>query len=184
MSAEEKKYTIFQVGMNLAVACLLSGLIISGLYYVTAPIARKNAVAQQEKAMQKLVKDADAFVEVPGEEEWFAAEKDGKIIAYLIKSESQGYGGPIRLLVAVAPDAKVIDFSILSANETPGLGSNAGEEAFRKQFWGKGLEGLAVVKEPTADKIQAMTGATISSRAVTNGVAKAVEAMKAYGGGK
>ena len=184
MSAEEKKYTIFQVGINLAAACLISGLIIAAVYFVTAPIASKNAIAQQQKAMQDLVRDADEFVEVEGQEEWLAAEKDGEVIAYVIETESQGYAGPIRLLVAVTPDAKVIDFSILAANETPGLGSNAGDEAFRKQFWDKGLDGLQVVKEPTKDKIQAMTGATITSRAVTNGIIEAVEAVESYVGGK
>ena len=85
-------------------------------------------------------------------------------------------------------DAKVIDFSILEHNETPGLGDNAQKPAFRQMFAGKGADKLEVTKDPNnKDNIQAMTGATISSRAVTKGVREAVEAVavyKAQGGAK
>ena len=82
-------------------------------------------------------------------------------------------------------DAKVIDYNILEHNETPGLGDNAQKPSFRKQFAGKGADHLVVTKDP-ADKedIQAMTGATISSRAVVLGVKQAVEEVAALQGGK
>ena len=84
------------------------------------------------------------------------------------------------MLVAVSPDGKVIDYNILSANETPGLGDNAAKEPFKSQFKDKTAEALTVVKDPSnKENIQAMTGATISSKAVTKGVKEAVEEVVA-----
>ena len=132
-------------------------------------------------------RDAHAVLLQPvdGHEGWFAAQKGGQTVAYIVPSETKGYGGTIKLLVAVSADAKVIDYNILEHNETPGLGDNAQKPAFRGQFAGKGAAELTVTKNP-ADKeaIQAMTGATISSRAVTKGVKQAVEEVAQLTGGK
>ena len=99
-------------------------------------------------------------------------------------SSSKGYGGAIKMLVAVTEEGKVVDFSILEHNETPGLGDNAQKPAFRNQFKEKGVSHLQVVKDPSnKEDIQAMTGATISSRAVTLGVRQAVDAVVAFKGG-
>ena len=120
--------------------------------------------------------EADSFADIPGEEGCFAARKDGRTVAYIIPAESKGYGGKIKLLVAVDTEGKVLDFNILEHNETPGLGDNAQKPDFRKQFAGKGPELLEVTKDPNnKENIQAMTGATISSRAVAKGVKEAAE---------
>lgn len=89
------------------------------------------------------------------------------------------------MLVGVTADGKVIDFTILEANETPGLGDNASKPAFRDQLKDKSADKLVVVKDPSKkENVQAMTGATISSRAVTLGVRNAVEAVTQFTGGK
>ena len=180
-----KKDSIFKVAINLVAACLVSGLIIGVVYFITAPIAaQKNEMLKQE-TMKGLVKDAETFKEVTGKNQWFAAEKGGKVIAYVVPGESKGYGGPIKILVAVTTDGKVIDYNILSSNETPGLGDNAGKEPFRGQFKEKKAENLTVVKDPSnKEDIQAMTGATISSKAVTNAVKEAVQAVIDFKGGQ
>lgn len=181
----EKKYSIFQIAMNLTAACFISGAVIAGTYYVTAPIAAQKAIQLKNDSMKSLVKDAEGFKPVNGKTDWYVAEKGGQPIAYIIPAETKGYGGAIKMLVAVTKDAKVIDFNIVSANETPGLGDNASKPKFRNQFNGKTSENLEVTKDPSqTDKIQAMTGATISSRAVTKGVKEAVDQYKEFAGGK
>jgi len=180
-----KEYTVFQVATNLILACLFSGVIIGIVYFFTAPIAVEKNEAIKQQSMKELVKEAETFKEVPNKTEWFAAEKAGKVIAYVVPGETKGYGGPIKMQVAVTTDGKVIDYNILSANETPGLGDNAAKEPFKGQFKDKKAEHLAVVKDPSnKEDIQAMTGATISSKAVTKGVKEAVEAVTAFTGGK
>lgn len=187
MSAEhvEKQYSIFQIAMNLTIACFVSGAIIAAIYYITAPIAAQKAIELKNDSMKSLVKEAEGFKPVDGKTEWYVAEKGGQPIAYIVPGETKGYGGAIKMLVAVTPDGKIIDYSITAHNETPGLGDNASKPKFRDQFKGKVVENLEVTKDPSqTDKIQAMTGATISSRAVTKGVKEAVEQYKQFAGGK
>ena len=181
----KKEQSIFKIAINLIGACIISGVIIGIVYFITAPIAvEKNEMMTQE-SMKALVNDADTFKEVSGKEKWFTAEKDGKVIAYVVPGESKGYGGAIKMLVAVTSDGKVIDYNILTSNETPGLGDNAAKEPFKSQLKGKEVKNLTVVKDPSdKEDIQAMTGATISSKAVTKGVKEAVEAVSELKGGK
>ena len=81
----------------------------------------------------------------------------------------------------MTPDAHVIDYKILAHNETPGLGDNASKEPFRAKLRGKGADHLEVTKDKNnTEDVQAMTGATISSRAVTRGVKSAVTAVSDY----
>lgn len=171
---------IFKVGINLTIACLLSGAIIAGTYSVTAPVAAQERINSKNKAMKELVADAQEFKPVTGKTDWYAAMKDGKTIAYVVPAESKGYGGAIKMLAAVSPDGKALEYKILSHNETPGLGDKAGDAKFSKQFAGKKAEDLEVVKVPTDKNIQALTGATITSRAVTKGIKEAVVEVAAY----
>jgi len=186
MAAEHttKKYSIFQIALNLMLACFVSGLVIATVYFFTNPIAIKNAEQAKMDSMQELVPEADAFVPIAGQEEWFEATKGGQTVATVVPSEIKGYGGKITMLVAVAPDGTVIDYTILKANETPGLGDKAGREPFKSEIKGKTAENLVVTKDPSKkDNVQAMTGATISSKAVTLGVQNAVKEVDQFTGG-
>lgn len=185
MAKEKDKYSIFNIAKNLAGACFISGAVIATTYYFTAPVAAKKEIQIKNDSMKELVKDADNFKPVSGKKEWYSAVKGSKTVAYVIPASSKGYGGAINLLVAVTPDGKVIDFSIVSHNETPGLGANAADPPFRGQFEGKTAKNLTVTKDKSdKDDVQAMTGATITSRAVTKGVKEAVVEVTKYTGGK
>jgi len=181
----EKKYSIFQIAINLTVTCFVSGAIIAGTYFITAPVAVVSAAKIKTDAMKSLVTNAQKFTPVKNKAEWFTAEKGGKVIAYVVPAESKGYGGKIKMLVSVTPEGKIIDFAILESAETPGLGDNASKDPFRNQFKGKETKDLTVVKDATkVDNIQAMTGATISSKAVTKGIKEAVQQVTQFVGGK
>jgi electron transport complex protein RnfG len=171
---------LIKIGINLTIACLISGTIIAGTFAITAPVAAVERINQQNKAMKELVADAQDFKAVEGKIGWYAALKDGKTVAYVLPAESKGYGGTIKMLTAVSPDGKDLGYKILEANETPGLGDNASKPKFSDQFIGKKAEDLEVVKVPTEKNIQALTGATITSRAVTKGIREAVEEVTAY----
>ncbi|MEL4106791.1 FMN-binding protein [Oscillospiraceae bacterium WX1] len=174
--------SILKITVNLAVTCLVSGAILAGAYFLTRPIAAKQEVLMEQKSKQALVSDAASFEEVEGQKEMSVAKaQDGSIVAYVVSVESRGYGGAIKMLVAVTPEGKVYNFKILSANETPGLGTKASESPFKDQFPGKTSEQLVVTKDPSnTTNVQAMTGATITSKAVTKGVKAAVDEVNAY----
>lgn len=181
----EKSYSVFAIAFNLTLACFISGVIIAIVYFITNPVAQKNNEIVKEQSMKELVKEASNFKAIKNKTEWYEAEKNNKAIGYIVQTESNGYGGPIKMLVAVDENCKVIDYTVLSNNETPGLGSKTLESKFKNQFDGKTINHLVVVKDSSdKDDIQAITGATISSRAVTNGVKEAVQEVKQYIGGK
>ncbi|HLG30648.1 MAG TPA: FMN-binding protein [Candidatus Brocadiales bacterium] len=130
--------------------------------------------------------------------------KDKGVIGYAAMGEAQGYSSKLKVMVGVDPSAnKVIAISILSQNETPGLGTKAveiatnktiwkalfgkkeiatSEEAlvpwFQKQFKGKPLNQLIVVRDKDPEKISAITGATITTKAVVKAVEDAIGKIK------
>jgi Na+-translocating ferredoxin:NAD+ oxidoreductase subunit G len=172
--------SVFKIAMNLAMTCLIAGVIIAGTYAITEPAAHAQRIKAKNDAMKELVKDAESFVAVEGKDGWNAALKDGKVIAYVVPADGKGYAGVIQMLAGVTPDGKLLDYKVLKHAETPGLGDKMVEPKFRKQFAGKTPQDLEVVKVPSDKNIQALTGATITSRAVTKGVREAVEAVAAY----
>lgn len=180
---ENKGNNLVKIAMNLILTCLVSGCIIGAVFFITGPTARAKAEQMKEESMRGLVPQAEKFMPVAGEKDTFVAEKDGKKIAYIIPTAPKGYGGPIKLLTAVSTDGTVIDYVALEANETPGLGDRGAKEPFKSQIKGKKEASLEVTKDPSQkDKVQAMTGATISSRAFTLGVKQAVEKAAQMGG--
>lgn len=180
----QREDSILKIALNLTIVCFLSGAVIAGVYTLTAPVAAQESINQRNKAMQELVPQAQSFQAVGERDGWYKAIQDGKVAAFVVPAESKGYGGTIKMLAAVAPDGRVLDFKILAHNETPGLGDRAAQPQFRQQFAGKMPDQLEVVKTPTDKNIQALTGATITSRAVTQGIKQAAEQVAAYAAGQ
>jgi electron transport complex protein RnfG len=169
---------IFKITLNLVVIYLIGGLILAIVYAKTSPVMYRNAVLEKERALKKLMPDAEN-IEKMGDwtihekhAEYFAAKKSNKVIGYIIQSYGKGYSSYINTLVAVNADFKVQRISILGHAETPGLGDEIETEGFRKQFIDKGPDRLKVLKTETTEYIQAISGATISSRAVTEDAVK------------
>lgn len=178
--SEHNNNSMFKVTLNLTMAALLSGIIIAVVFYFTAPIAEIQRVKMKEQSMKELIPDATSFVEIEGKHEWFKAEKDGKAIAYLVLTHQKGFDGHIKMFVAATPERKVIGYKVLSHKETPGLGDVAFKEKFSSQFTGKGVENMELVKIQEEGKILALTGATITSRAVTTAVKNVLTELDAY----
>jgi electron transport complex protein RnfG len=100
-------------------------------------------------------------------------------IGYIAEGFGKGYSSYINVLVSVDKDFLVKKISVLHHAETPGLGDEIEEDYFLNQFEGKSADNLVIIKGETEDKIQAITGATISSRAVTeDGVKNGVKMLK------
>ena len=100
-------------------------------------------------------------------------------IGYIVEGFGKGYSSYIHVLVSVDKNFIVQKISILGHGETPGLGDEIEKDYFLDQFKGKSVDNLVVIKRETPDKIQAITGATISSRAVTeDGVKNGVKLLK------
>lgn len=166
----------------LTVICLVVTLALSLANLVTAKKIEERAKQTQMQAMSKVLDGEYTKLteNINGSDiEYYLTEKDGETVGFIFTVESKGYGGNISVMTAVKTDGTVAAVQIVSAdNETVGLGKNVTKEAFYNQF--TGLSGdITAKKFGTANKqnneIDAVTGATISSRAVTDAVNTALE---------
>jgi len=172
---------IIAITLNLTIACVISGVIIAGTYQLTAATAKKRSIEIKNKSMKNLVTAADTFKSIKGKPDWVEAKKGNKTVAYIVPSESKGYGGIIRLLIAIDTNGKVIDYNVLDSKETPGLGDKASSNLFKDQYKGKTTKNMKIVKDiKNKENIQAISGATITSNAVNNGVREAVISVEKY----
>lgn len=108
----------------------------------------------------------------------YCAVKENETIGYIFTTVEKGYGGEIKVMTAVGIDGAVNAVTVLSAgDETPGLGQNVTKKAFLDRYIGH-FKGIEVVKnnaDSSLNQIDAVTGATISSKATTRAVNKALE---------
>ena len=126
------------------------------------------------------------IVEKPGKKAVYnvyeALDTDKKRLGWVVKSSGQGYADRIELLLGIDPELKNISgVFVLEQKETPGLGNKIVTDEWRGQYIGKSTgKSLGVVKGGGAgpDDINAITGATISSRAVTDIINTAVADLK------
>lgn len=181
---------MIKITVSLVVTFVVAGIIMAVVFANTAPIMAKAMEKEKKEALKKLMPDAEKIEETgkwapAGKHgEHYGAKKGDQTIGYLASTFGKGYSSYISILVAVDPDIKVKQINILSHGETPGLGDEIEKAYFQKRFEGKTLEQLEVVKTEGTDKVLAISGATISSRAVTRGVKEAVAFLKdKYQGG-
>lgn len=167
----------------LSVITGLSGFILSTIKVATDPIIEEQVLANvQGPALKEVLLQAtnDPIADrkplsLPGTEQQvlvFPALKDGKLQAVAIEGAGQGYGGDVNVIVGFDVGAdKVLGISVTTHKETPGLGSRVQENAFTKQFKAKD-PAKAVLKKDGGD-IDAISGVTVSSVAVTDAVKQA-----------
>jgi electron transport complex protein RnfG len=169
---------IIKITLNLVVIYIVGGIILTAVYAWTSPIMYRNAVIEKEQALKELMPEAET-IEKLGDwtihdkhAEYFIGKRGGTVVGYIVQSFGKGYSSYINTLIAVDKDFTVQSINILGHAETPGLGDEIEMDSFKNQFIGKDREHLQVVKTETTDYIQALSGATISSRAVTEDAVK------------
>lgn len=187
LSFFKKYFDVFKAIIVLTVVCLVISAALALTNHIT-----KDKIAEMEKAsasaaMEALIKNAEYeladLTDIKGLEgaEIYVATSNNETLGYIITTAAKGYGGDVTVMTAISPDKKVIGVNILSAaDETPGLGQNATKPEFYNQFLNKTL-GVTVVKNGAKDnEINAVTGATITSRAVTTAVNEALSQLDTY----
>jgi Na+-translocating ferredoxin:NAD+ oxidoreductase subunit G len=168
--------------------CLVFTFLLAYTNKITEPRIEELAAANAEAARKDLLSDAKSFdagaAELDGEsfEYYKGLDADGKTTGYVFTTVSTGYGGDIKVMTGVDVNGAVKKINILELNETPGLGMNAKDDSFINLFTGKSGV-ISVVKTKAGEnEIQAMTGATITSSAVTSAVNKALKLYDAATG--
>ncbi|MCI8360712.1 MAG: RnfABCDGE type electron transport complex subunit G [Clostridiales bacterium] len=166
---------ILRPTITLCLICALVTAALAGTNAVTKDKIAELQAANQGEAMARVL-SADEYLEKTGELDgrqitYYIAQKSGKAAGAVYITSAKGYGGDVSVMTAVTPDGTVAAVEILSAaDETPGLGQNATNPAFAEQFTGKSGQ-LGVVKTGAGKtEINALTGATITSKAVVQAV--------------
>lgn len=189
---------IVKNALILTAITLVSGALLGVVYEITKEPIAQVQIETQNAAYKEVFDAASEFNEYELDESaaqsalesagyGSVAEINGVVTAsdgssdlgYVVTvTDSEGYGGDIQMTVGIQNDGTVLGISFLSISETAGLGMRAKEPEFYEQFAGKQVEKFTYVKDGTGsqsdDTIDAMSGATVTSNAVTNGVNAAI----------
>ena len=180
MSNEPTNGSLFETIRPVVVLvsiCMVASVLLGAVHNLTDPIAQANAQAKAHEIYASLVPSAKDFVEVECSVEGCTAALEardaaGDVVAYVIVAESKGYGGQVPIAVAFAPKGTVKAITAMSNDETPGLGTKIANESYIGQYVGKPAQAL------TADDVDLISGATISSKAALAAFDSAVEAYE------
>jgi Na+-translocating ferredoxin:NAD+ oxidoreductase subunit G len=181
---------IIKTTIPLFVICIVTGICLSYVNSITkAPIAQRiNEASELKKA--EVLKEAQSFTELKIPENIsgkskiitaaFKGVSSGKTVGFVFNVSPKGYGGPIDVTVGIGVDGSVTGVKLGENKETPGLGTKVAEAPFITQYDGKNIKTVfeLVKKPPAGNQIQAISGATISSRAVNSAVQAAADCAK------
>ncbi len=174
---------IFRLGAILFVICAVASLMLSLTNNITAPVIEQRNIQAYNESRQEVLQVAEEFNEVKdvkGDliEEVYQGTKGGEVVGYTIKTTPKGYGGKVEVMVGISNDGKISGVKIGNHSETPGLGSKSADPSFKDQYNGKSTKTpLNIVKGNASNEndIVAISGATITSKAVTAGVNAAMD---------
>jgi electron transport complex protein RnfG len=168
------KKNIIVPTIALCLICLVATMLLALANSVTAPIIDELAVKTEMESRKKVVALAEEFVDKNENGVSYALGLDdkGEPLGMVFTTTAKSYGGEILVMTGVSMDGKVCGVELLSINDTAGLGMNATKPDFRNQFVGL-VNGIKVMKNSSDrnnNEITALTGATITSQAVTDAV--------------
>ena len=195
---------ILKDALVLAIITIVSGALLGGVYKITeGPIAEQNektkikaynSVFNELDTYQNIenLTDAQSAIEDAGydavilNEAVRAFDKDTKELGIILTvTDKDGYGGDIKMTVGIDCEGTITGLELLEINETAGLGMKAKDEGFRKQYVGINADKVVFTKngKTQPNEIDAISSATVTTSAVTDGVNGAIAEFKVLGGG-
>ncbi|RDU23119.1 RnfABCDGE type electron transport complex subunit G [Anaerosacchariphilus polymeriproducens] len=196
---------IIKEALLLTIITLTAGLCLGFVYEITKAPIEKAQLNSKKKAFQTVFSDADSFKEMEINKDQAetvlkeagfdqdvidgyvqAVDTKGKQLGYVITVTSkEGYAGEISFVLGISLDGTVQGISILSISETAGLGMKAKTPEFINQFKDKKVELFKYTKNGASaeEEIDALSGATITTNAMTNGVNAGLAFFKSIEGG-
>lgn len=154
----------------LTIICVIAAFLLGLTYNLTAEkIKYQEEMAEKRALKSVLLGAADFSKKISGKEiEYYKGlDSSGEVIGYAFIGEGKGYSSIIRIMIGVDMQNNIKGINIIAQQETPGLGTKVGEPRFQEQFAKKSI-----------DKVDTITGATISSRAVRDIVKTAIEKFR------
>ncbi len=159
----------------LTVICLVVSAVLAGTYQVTEPVIEAAKRAEADASRVVVLPDGKDFEQVSadGLENIVDAYKAGNGAGYVITGKAKGYGGDLQVMAGIDKDGKIAGVKLMDNNETQGIGSKTGEEAYTSQYKGK---------DSTLDGVTTISGATISSKGFQSAVTSIFQAYGALAG--
>lgn len=185
---KENAKGILKPTLVLVIICLI---VTAALAFTNA--ATKGKIAEQAESDAKqsrliALPGADSFTKSTKAADCYEGKKGSETVGWVFTTKAGSYGGDITVMTGISKDGKITGVQLTNTSDTPGLGLNAQKPEFRDQYVKNCSPGkqFIVVKSGNAGKseINAMTGATISSKAVTNAVNEAVAEFQKVKGGE
>jgi len=198
-SAKNNNRFIAKLGFTLFVITAITALLLAGVNALTADPIAQLKIEARNNAMQLVMPDStvlDDQTVVTENATVYTLQRSDRTFGYCVEVAPDGFGGPINMIVGIelvhengSVIKRITGVSIVSMEETAGLGTKAKDESFISQFAGLTysaiLENGSVNTMPSnitvgrgdAD-IDAISGATVTSKAVTKGVNIAMDAIK------
>jgi Na+-translocating ferredoxin:NAD+ oxidoreductase subunit G len=172
-----KKKEMFAGIIVMFAIALLSGYLLSQVFRITRAHIEKQKKIEAERLNKEMFPDGVDFVDAEKQglsyTSVFDAEKNQ--LGMIFEFSRSGYSGPIVIKVGIDKNLQVKGVRILGHNETPGLGAKITDNKFLNQFNGKTGNELGLKKYYADGTIDAVTGATISSKAVSEGIMEMME---------
>ena len=156
---------MIRYGLILSLICVVASASLAAMNSLTKSRIIAQAQAEEEDSLKEVLPQAAHFEPVKKDDEiiyYKAHDKDGNLIGVAFKASQKGYSSVIETMAGMMKDGTISAIKILSQNETPGLGAGVAEDDFTGRFSNKNVQNL--------NEVQAITGATISSRAVIDSV--------------
>ena len=178
------------LSLRLALICAVAAMALSQVASFTAePIAAAEYAAKMRAVIEVLPEfdnqpDQDALIlgeGQPGERIYYRAYLGGELVGYAFRGlTGLGYSGDIEIMVGVDLDGRINAVRVLRHAETPGLGSNyAAPDLLGDLFAGKDLTGTRWKVKKDGGDVDAVTGATVTARALTDAVERALRQFEA-----
>ena len=181
---------ILKLGFILLAYSLIAGIALAYVNIKTKPTIAENKSASENNAREEVLPGMEGGFEVKGEDSdfpyWIGYIDNSKtqIGGYVFIAKEKGYSSVVETMVGVDNEGKINGIKVLSQQETPGLGTKIveirhgdTEPWFYKQFTGKNAsDNIMVTKD--GGNIEAITGATITPRAVTSSINKGLNRLK------
>jgi len=163
----------------LLLICVIAGAILSLIYKQTAPLIAENKLKAVEAARRLVLPNAEFFKLVSDSSTVLFYEgysPDSTLVGYVFSCAQYGYSSDVKTIVGLTPELMISAITVVSQSETPGLGANCTKQDFTAQFTGKNPGDIYVDKD--GGDIQSLTGATITTRAVTNAIRETFQKLR------
>ena len=185
---KKKESTLVNMVLVLFVITLAAGLSLGYVNDITLEPKAKAKLAKMVKGLNVIlpqfdnnpIADVHTFKSEIAKDSMsiYPAFRDSVFVGAAVTGTSEkGYSGVVRLMVGFEPDGKIIDISVLEQKETPGLGTKMKGEKFLRQFRGKDPSGFDLKVEKDGGEVDALAGATISTRAFSEATQQAYDAF-------